>query len=354
MLELQRRISILPTRFATACTVGMLLFVPLLSFAQGSRQVAFNSATLPSDVFIGRIAGAVQLTGGTLVVADDVERKLHFFSSSGRYQRSVGRSGKGPGEFTGLHWVGECAPDTVSVFDQTQARVSVFTSSGEYVRTSTPVAATVALMDCARDGTTVTALPGKDAVQNLTGTIVLTRRDAEILTVRGTLLDEGKPLGASLRIAVAPGRVYFGAGDTPVITQRTFTGSRTISVGGAARVPTAANKKAAIEELATKFPGSERDYARMRRMLAAMPIAERLPYFRGLFVDAETNNLWVLVSAPGDTATVLRELGESGRSLREIRLPAGVRVYQVRAGRVIGKEVDEASGEEMLFYYRGR
>lgn len=329
------------------------LVAALVSFVAGAMNAqarpAFDLATLPADLVIGRIAGAVQLTGGAVVVADDIEDKLHLFDASGRYVASAGRTGKGPGEFTGMRWVGECGVDSVFVHDQTQGRVSVFSSVGKYVRSFAPSNGNVVLMSCAPDGTTAFAVPSANKVQGLHGSVVIafgrdtTRTD-------GVLLDEGMPVGASLRMAVGSRRVYFGAGRAGQIAIVDPQRAASIPLSDAARIPTQKHRDASIDEIATRIHGTERDYERLRRMLRTMPSAERLPIYTDLFHDHVTGLLWILMSSPGDVNTLLRAVDARGSTIREARLPPGVRVFQVRNNMALLKISDGRTDEESLMF----
>jgi hypothetical protein len=59
---------------------------------------------------------------------------VKVFSPSGRYYRTVGRSGKGPDEYTGPLTVRVSPEDSIMVLDGGNARLSVHTSSGGYHR----------------------------------------------------------------------------------------------------------------------------------------------------------------------------------------------------------------------------
>jgi len=86
------------------------------------------------------VRGALMLSGGEIVVADITAGTLLYFDEVGRLDTIAGGPGEGPGEFTQLFWVGECKRDSVFVYDARTVRLSVFSDSGEFVR-SFPVAA---------------------------------------------------------------------------------------------------------------------------------------------------------------------------------------------------------------------
>lgn len=87
----------------------------------------------PAYLF-GALAGAARLSDGRVVVADMQASQLRFFGSDGVHQRSVGRRGDGPGEFTGIMGMARLAGDSLFVLDR-NARWSRFDAAGDFVDT---------------------------------------------------------------------------------------------------------------------------------------------------------------------------------------------------------------------------
>lgn len=54
--------STLPAHLALVCCIGLHTLSATTAFAQTTRRAAFDAATLPSDVPIGRVAGAVHVS----------------------------------------------------------------------------------------------------------------------------------------------------------------------------------------------------------------------------------------------------------------------------------------------------
>ncbi len=80
-----------------------------------------------------RISSVVRLSDGSIVVADRDTPELRVFGSTGRFLRSIGRRGRGPGEFTTLDSLA-AHHDTLVAFDGAFAALRLFTRSGSYVR----------------------------------------------------------------------------------------------------------------------------------------------------------------------------------------------------------------------------
>ncbi|MBW3572062.1 MAG: hypothetical protein KY467_13255 [Gemmatimonadetes bacterium] len=128
-------------RTAAVFTLSILLAGPSVLHAQAEvplwrvEAVARAGAgdgpgalTYVSDVTIGR--------DGTLYVAQPREKVVKTYTPAGRYLRSIGREGAGPGEFESpgsLGWRG----DTLWVTDPAQTRISLFRPDGTFLRAIT-------------------------------------------------------------------------------------------------------------------------------------------------------------------------------------------------------------------------
>jgi hypothetical protein len=81
------------------------------------------------------VAGVQRLTDGRIVVADGGSLELRFFDSTGRFIRSAGGEGEGPGEFRRISWIGRGAGDSLWVSDEVLGRLQIFSPDGTFVRT---------------------------------------------------------------------------------------------------------------------------------------------------------------------------------------------------------------------------
>lgn len=71
---------------------------------------------------------------GHLYVTVVSEPSIHMFGPDGRYTRRIGRAGQGPGEFRGAPLVGFLG-DTLWALDPTARRATLFTWTGDLIRT---------------------------------------------------------------------------------------------------------------------------------------------------------------------------------------------------------------------------
>jgi hypothetical protein len=81
----------------------------------------------------GRVAGALRLDDGRIVVADGQANELRYFDAQGRHLKTAGRTGGGPGEFQGMMHLLRLPGDSVAAWEWT-GRLSVFGPAGEFVR----------------------------------------------------------------------------------------------------------------------------------------------------------------------------------------------------------------------------
>jgi hypothetical protein len=88
----------------------------------------------PAEYTIGRVADLAFGPGESIYVLDVLSQSLVVYGLDGRYQRRLGRSGEGPGEFlypTKLM----LSPEHVAVADPAQQRIVRFRHNGQHVET---------------------------------------------------------------------------------------------------------------------------------------------------------------------------------------------------------------------------
>jgi hypothetical protein len=87
------------------------------------------------QVVAGGIVDVIRLQSGEYVVGPvNEEKQLALFSSDGRLVKTVGRAGRGPGEFHTITRVFRGLGDSVLVYDAGNGRLSIVSSSLRFVR----------------------------------------------------------------------------------------------------------------------------------------------------------------------------------------------------------------------------
>lgn len=334
-----------------------------------------------------RVAGAVRLSDGRIVIANGGSNELRYFAPDGRHVRSVGREGDGPGEFRFIGRILRLPGDSVLVSNLMPPRHSLFDEQGTFVRTVDPAggmsdgaAPPLALLAGLRappvagrlaNGTfvaqasiesggppnglsrppTVVLLiaPGSgvaDTIARLPGTerdIRIRQQDGRIAGVemRQVLF------GRSSHLAVAADRIYAGANDTYEIG---------VYVPGAGLTrlirrtrPNRPLTQAIIDEVRRRNLENARDDNERRaieRQLAEAAFPETLPAFSDLEADA-AGRLWVKDYTTGDDENRWDVFEPDGRWLGTVVLPRGFNPTEIGEDYVLGIVRDDLGVERV-------
>ena len=83
---------------------------------------------------IWQVRGAARLVDGRVAVLSQGNRKVLLFDPSGRFSKSIGRGGRGPGEFSSPQHLQYLPPDTLTVWDAWYGPVAYFDTTGTLLR----------------------------------------------------------------------------------------------------------------------------------------------------------------------------------------------------------------------------
>lgn len=189
--------------FLAMCTLGFVVSGPLVC---QTRTVPVRSASI--DLRIGdqdgefyeldRISSSVlPLPNGGVLIPQEKEGSLREFDAGGKYVRTIGRRGSGPGEFQTISALGSFG-DTVWVADNLARRITTFSPVGKPV------------------GTAVENFPASTSLAGIMR--------------GGALLFRGQIGGAAFRSGVrsAPTVLVDPKTKTPLLTRSLLTGSTTV------------------------------------------------------------------------------------------------------------------------------
>jgi hypothetical protein len=176
---------------------------------------------------------AIRLSDGRVVTAEAHE--LRVFGADGKYIRTIGRKGQGPGEFP--NQVGvlcRLRGDSILVLQYGGVRATVFTPDGGYVR-MTPLSEPVPRFACTEDGrvltqaipTDVVAYRAAGASTNDPYTFVDTRtsqiQTPPIATFRTSTFKSMEPWNTT--IAIHGDRIYVANADVYEVSVYTLAGA---------------------------------------------------------------------------------------------------------------------------------
>lgn len=115
------------------CTaIGQIGFQSQAAEWRAVADLRVGSDSVPDEI-LTTVGGLAVGSDGTLYVVQPREGLVKMFTARGRFIRSIGRRGAGPGEFQvpqGIGW----KRDTLWVADIAQRRVSFFSVDGRFVR----------------------------------------------------------------------------------------------------------------------------------------------------------------------------------------------------------------------------
>jgi hypothetical protein len=328
----------------------------------------------PVALQLAGVEGALRLTDGRYVIADGGSAELRVFGADGDPQRSFGRPGAGPGEFTTLAGIGRSA-DAIWAYDFALRRVSWFHPDSGVVGTTTLGAEPAALAPAGALpdrsfvlrqlwGVTATAAATREGVRRDPVAVVRTDstgsrmdtialgpgREVTIRVEGGRGVMSRRPFGRDLASAVRDGRVVIGTEDTAAIEEYALDGTlrRRIRFRDGPRGIGEQEIDEFVAAALVDVPPPERTTRRAE--LEALPYPERGPSYDRLVVD-DRGYLWIRRwKADPAAPRVWSVVDPSGAWLTEVELPAGFTLLDVSDDLVVGVELDELDTESVVAY----
>ena len=99
-----------------------------------------GTADGPPETTFGSVSAVLRTRAGSLVVVDDKTPAIRMFDSLGRYMRSIGERGDGPGEYHRPTWVAESVDGELVVYDsyaEAVGRVLQYDTTGNVLDSET-------------------------------------------------------------------------------------------------------------------------------------------------------------------------------------------------------------------------
>lgn len=340
-----------------------------------------NGASNDSSHLVWSITGAAPLSDGRVAMLSTTHKRVLLFETSGAYSTSIGREGRGPGEFTDPEHLEVRSGDTIVVWDSYFGRVNYFDPTGTLLKERTidlgaVVAATRTTAQRPPESVHRPLLDGSFLVKvrhsdwQLPGDGNLYRQPVKYVRIDSTysahsfgwwdgreylsLPDPAPwvvPFSAASAVAAGgiPPQVYVTNGDHYQVHQFSSTGSlqrvirRTLD-------PKSITRKEVEEWKKTNTELSPwADWTDWDRAMAALTVRRFHPPIRGLHVDTE-GYLWIadrITLAGGDWSVFDKE----GRWLGTVRMPVGL-INWIGYDLVIGTRLDLDLGVETIEGFR--
>ena len=292
-----------------------------------------NSEPLLESVF------SATKTPHGFVIGESRSSTLLYFDAKGKFMRRVGRQGQGPGEFAGAIFVGPCTGDSLCAWDSRTLRVSVFTSSGSFVRQIPAFGARVAT-----SGAGVIAMllrPGAPSADRATSGGLMSSiklfnvAGDSIASIANVPWGETRMFGASTSIALRRGELYVGTATAPLIDVYDQHGRpvRRITFPEVPRRTTAAAHARAVDGLldAMKAAGALQNREQQRATMLAQPIPETFPPYREIAVSPN-GVVWFLTTQIFESVAHLKGVRDDGTVVSDVDLALGDVVRLLEAG----------------------
>jgi hypothetical protein len=316
-----------------------------------------------------RVAGAVRMANGTIVVGDGISNEIRFFDASGGFVRSVGRTGQGPGEFEYLRGLSRCGGDSLLAFDLSW-QTKVYEPGGELVRemrwTEPDRDRPPYRLTCSPGGAFAIAGWGEQTLQRQIGFYAATspvwildgeggvRAELGEFVSSERIGSEGgsrpHPFGRSTLIAGGPDRIYVGPSEGLEILVYGFDGElRAILRGPQPDLEIRATHLARYRQERLDAAPPERRQA-IARDVDEMPSAPAFPAYDRMEVDSD-GNLWVRrFRKPGEAGPVWVIFDARGVLLGELTTPEGLEVTEIGSDHVLGVHEDELGVERIQLH----
>jgi hypothetical protein len=330
-----------------------------------------------------QVGGAARLGDGKIVVVNRGSTELRVFDSTGAFLHAIGRRGAGPGEFSSLGTLQRLPGDSLLIFDLSLQRASLFSPSGQFVRSASSMAraerryvqAVARLSDgrylgvdnrirdmretsgpVRRDPMALVVVDDKSAIQDTL--VVIPGYSAYPAVMR----EAGRDFPSMKELEFGPTSVYVAHGNRIFVGTNEPGGIRVYDADGMLRriirsgtppeVVTAAHREQRMKD---KLAGVERQQApeqykaEWRKNAEDARFAEVFPYYERFLVGTD-GSLWVELPRRAESEGRRYVVYDSaGRGLATVRSVDRVRPYDVGPDFVLGlwRDPDEVNHVRM-------
>jgi hypothetical protein len=359
-----------PSTFAVRDSAGVTIVEssgPAWQPQEGWRLSAAPLLTIGAvegdeEYLLVRPWSSVRLADGAIVVANNGTQELRWYDTSGRFLKSAGGRGEGPGEFIGLWSIIALGEDSIVAHDERLARIAIFDSYGTFARSARLANGGGSLHGAFSDGT---LLIGEDidwSSYDGQGRVRLPARTYRVDTdgavcdslptfvSREFLSASVAPLGRRTEFAVISDAFFVGTQESREVSRYGQRGALQAIV----RWP-AEDRQLTEEHIAAyrAYELSGIDGENMKLRVAAeldkLEYPELLPAHGGIVVDAD-GNLWVEdYSFPWADRRRWTVFDADLKMLGSVEMP-DIDVDQIGSDFVLGHMYDELDVEYVVLY----
>jgi hypothetical protein len=335
----------------------------------GAPACAFTQiATSAKDALFSEITALATDSRGRIYVGDLNRAEVSVLAGDGTLLRTLGKSGKGPGEFKWINDVQVLPGDSLLVYDRGLGRITVFAPASDTVAYTVDLAAASRLLPPAsvvrlagRQGYVGTVIEpfrasGDDPRQDyereqvvrllaLDGSVtrdsvLVLRAGQDILTARTgrSVTAMPNPFGRPGEVKVGPGgRLYYGWGDSLSISIYSSGGQR----AGGFSLPYE-RPPVTDEDIRGTFASESeaRQFQPAVRSFVDTYASGTWPAFRTFSVD-DRGRIWIGLLAPAGEPTKWTAFDDEGTPVCSAALPANTSIYAVRGDRAYSVATDE-------------
>lgn len=321
-----------------------------------------------------RITGGVFVDGGGVVVVSSGTQAVLAFSREGRFERTFGRKGEGPGEFRFLSGLWRFDDSTLMVSDNQKARVTLFSHTLDNARSVALQSATgvrwPAVVGVA--GGSIVAINGQAFERGQMG-VGAVRPPYQFLrySTGGVLRDtimvvagrefyvppdntarptRATPLGADVLFAASDSGLFLLSTDGGRLTRVRQHNREELF----ASLPMVRQRITAAD--VARYKAAQRADAvtpaqqRAVSLLDEIPFPQYFPTADGLLVDG-TGAVWARrVAAQSSERATWERVSRDGRTQCTAHIPTSMRLLDADAERVLGVMTDR-DGEESIVIY---
>jgi hypothetical protein len=354
-----------------------------------SPQPLFTVGGLNDDPHyeLVRVADAEVTPAGKLIVATrgtgrggQGQVEVRVFGPVGRYERTIGRYGQGPGEFNQIARVWARGGDSIAVYDNGQQRVSVFDGAGRLGRTISSVVTGrgLASEQCCFDDWSylISGRPPstpfsvrdrqgpRDTVPWSIGRAGTTDPPRRILRLEdgdaairiGTGLGAGSnfmmhvPFSRTVSIQITAGEIVYGMPDTYEYRVYTKTGALARIVrADVAPVPVTKSMVAAERDFIGKGAVNP---SQLQKAFDGLTLPQTIPAYHQLVAERD-GTVWVRgFAGTSITPQWWARFDRTGKLLGTISIPDDRTVVRFTNGYVVLGHTDTSEGVVMLYVHR--